>query len=538
MSADRATWTGPTAFAIAAAALLTAAAWPGPSLSHDAAMYLHCGQLLLRGARPYVDYVELNPPLTHYVHVVPVWIAQRLGADVGRTFHALVGACAVGSALGVARLWPRRSRWTAATAWVALSALLLRIDEFGQREHLFVLAAVPWLLLRAARGWTARHVARAEQRRRGPHVACGAAIGAAAATAAMLKPHFVLLLLVVEGLLVGVRLKRAGVRAALRPLLAVEVLAALACGAAYAGHFLLWPAECGAAFFGRWVPLIARHYRVYDTPWAEVVWTGIAGLPAAPLWIAGAAGAALLLAWSPARTLRRSAEVLAVAAWVALGLYFAQHKGWTYHLVPALSLSAVALVGAIQERRASAGRGWRVHDATACTALTVAVLALTWTAVRDAPQRRDGYDRFAALIREHARPGESVAFISTSVNPAYPSLLYAGRDSGTRYPCAFPIAMFYDGVTVGAGEGFPYRVGADQGDEERVFLAELAADIATRRPALVFIQAEESFQACPPGFRIDEYLERTGWTRAALARYERIYGQFGGYAVHRRSPGG
>lgn len=515
-------------FGVAAVALLAAAAWPAPSLNHDAALYLQCGQLLLGGARPYVDYVELNPPLTHYLHVVPAWTAGRLGVDVARTFHAMVGAAAVASALAVARLWPGATRWTAATLWIGVSALLLRQGEFGQREHLFVLAAAPWLLLRFA-----RCTGRAFGARRLPSGVVAAAVGVGCAATALLKPHFVLVLLAAEGLLVGGRARRRGIRFALRPLFAVEVILFAAVGAAYGGHFLLLPAECRAEFFGRWIPFIARHYRVYDTPWAEVIRTPFAGVAAAPVWLGVVAGAVLLALHRSRRAAGRAARLLAAGGLLALGLYFVQHKGWTYHLIPAGALTAAAVAGVLP---ASAGSSGRVSEALAraapCAALAAVAVLLSFDAVRTGPARREGYERFAALIREHVPPGERVAFLSTSVNPAYPALIYADRLCGTRYPCAFPIAMLYDGV--GAADPFPYRPPRDQTAEERTFLGELAEDIAAHRPVLVFVQAEERFQACPPGFRIDDYLDRAGWTRTALAGYARIYGQFGGYAVYRR----
>lgn len=53
------------------------------ALNMDNALFLHFGKLLLLGRMPYVDFVDFNPPLTHYIHAVPVFLAGLLGTSVG-----------------------------------------------------------------------------------------------------------------------------------------------------------------------------------------------------------------------------------------------------------------------------------------------------------------------------------------------------------------------------------------------------------------------------------------------------------------------
>ncbi len=47
--------------------------------------------------------------------------------------------------------------------------------------------------------------------------------------------------------------------------------------------------------------------------------------------------------------------------------------------------------------------------------------------------------------------------------------------------------------------------------------------IPTNRPALVFIDTSPACQACPPGFRIDEYLMSSGWLDEYMSDYEFLF---------------
>src|SRR5688572_22749432 len=73
-------WAGWLPAALAAAALAGSLFRHGARLDHDAAMYMSCAAQLLAGARPYLDLVEVNPPLAWVVYVVPELAAQRFEA--------------------------------------------------------------------------------------------------------------------------------------------------------------------------------------------------------------------------------------------------------------------------------------------------------------------------------------------------------------------------------------------------------------------------------------------------------------------------
>ena len=100
---------------------------------------------------------------------------------------------------------------------------------------------------------------------------------------------------------------------------------------------------------------------------------------------------------------------------------------------------------------------------------------------------------------------------------------------------AFPIALLYCGVTSDDSSSFQYRLPDEWIDEERLFLTELGMDIQKNRPALVFVQATGNCQACPAGFRIDDYLINSGWLEEYMDNYELLF-ILNGFRTYELSP--
>ena len=131
-------------------------------ISLDAAINLQYGDLLLDGKTPYVDFVDTNPPIIFYLSAAPVLLARALDAHPIPVFTLLVVALVGCSVLTLASLLsrarasvsPAEARWLT-TAWAGVSFLAWQCGHFGQREHLWVLAYVPFFVLRWAR-WTHR----------------------------------------------------------------------------------------------------------------------------------------------------------------------------------------------------------------------------------------------------------------------------------------------------------------------------------------------------------------------------------------------
>lgn len=148
---------GLSALAITSLSLLAAAQLSGWPVNHDNAEYLHIGRLLLAGAVPFVDYVDTNPPLVHYLHVVPAAMDATLGMGLPQSFLLLISALCLYSGFALAGLLSGlgllRPEWrfVLGAIWLCFSLLVLCNNGYGQREHLFALAYGPWLVCRHTR---------------------------------------------------------------------------------------------------------------------------------------------------------------------------------------------------------------------------------------------------------------------------------------------------------------------------------------------------------------------------------------------------
>ena len=160
----------------------------------DTAFLLYAAERVLDGARLYLDVVEINPPLIVALNLPAVLLARPFGVSDIAIYRALVTLALLG-ALAFAdwslrrALEPGSDRLRRRLVLVLAFALFLAPgNDFGQREHLLVGLALPWVLL--AVGRVSGRPAPA-----GPALAAGVLAGLGLA----LKPHFLLVWAAVEG---------------------------------------------------------------------------------------------------------------------------------------------------------------------------------------------------------------------------------------------------------------------------------------------------------------------------------------------------
>ncbi|MCA9573322.1 MAG: hypothetical protein KC656_36045, partial [Myxococcales bacterium] len=178
-----------TALVLAGLGLALAAGAVQPS--HDTLLLLDVGDRLVDGARPYVDYVETNPPLSHYLHAVVAGLARLVGVRPltamwplvwsGTAFGAWLLAVKSTSVLGE-RGGPR-----AAAGWSAATLFVAAVGNLGQREHLFALLFLPYVVHRL-------------RVREGTATPLAVWTGIAGAVGVCIKPHFLLVAAALEAM--------------------------------------------------------------------------------------------------------------------------------------------------------------------------------------------------------------------------------------------------------------------------------------------------------------------------------------------------
>ena len=313
--------TRPGLLVLLAAVPITAAVMLLAQTPSDVVWQAWIARQLNGGADLYTDVVEVNPPLWFWMAMPADALATRLGVSAHAVVKLGAGAYGLAGLALCAGLVRGRGQTTLLLA-AAAGTLLLPAWHAGQREHLALIASLPYLLLAARRvgggavGWR-----------------LAASVGAFAAPGLALKHYYVMLPLLVEVW----RVARGGrVADTVRP----ETITLGAGAALYAGAVLAFSPD----FLTEAVPLVRLAYGGYQADWSVVL--------AMPVFVTVAAAAAC--AWRfgrlPPGPARHRAEALGIGLVAFLLAYLVQKKGMAYHLVPAAGLCVLLMTMAARGR--------------------------------------------------------------------------------------------------------------------------------------------------------------------------------------------
>jgi hypothetical protein len=503
-------------------------------VDHDIAMFLQLGDRLLDGDRPYIDYYEVNLPLTQYIHVFPVWLARTVGLNPILVFQTVFLSIVAWSAWMTRRLLdrllpqPKHRLITLIPAGIASYSLIVLIrNDFGERDQLFVLLFLPWLVFRWGRWQGERYK---------PALAVGMTL--VAFVGAVIKPHLALVPLVPE--LYWWR-RRRSLYAFRQPETATIALA----GAAYVMFHVLYPVELRDALFRDLLPRYLEGYDAYGahlTASYELLAFGTLGIGLVSLL-------ALWLASQRTEPVWELAGALACAALAALAVYYVQNKGWFYHLIPASMMGFLLFLMVVFRGRLAApsarmpGHGrQRTRSGVIVPVVTITCgLVFTFSLVvfnlpnmvkvfsGEETELKD----LRELIEMHTRPGDTVLAVDTSYWPATGVLTQIDRQLGGRYLHAFPIAFAYKGEV---DEDSFYQPSVVLPEEAARFLRELAEDLDNQRPVLLLIDHRETCKACPDGLQISHFLEAQGFMEAHVWDRYVLVGQASVFDVYRLEP--
>jgi hypothetical protein len=467
----------------------------------DQALNLYCGRMLLEGKLPYVDFIDLNPPLIMYLSALPHLLARALPVGPIPIFSFAVLGLAGWSSWSLRAQLKRAGEPLSEMAtlltlvWAGVTLELLAVGKpYGQREHLFMLLYLPFFALRLAR-WSGRSLVPAR----------AIALGVAAGVGACLKPFFLASALLPELSWILMHRRKA-------PLKAPELGAFVGVSLVYAAHFLFLPEGVRASLFGRWIPFVARHYGVYDAtvtqlfqrPTFDVLrGTGVVALSAL----------VVLLAYA----LRRApigALVKPLAAFVlgASASFFLQHKGWPYHQIPTKAAALLACAAAALHLAGRLPVEWR-RAAALGLVLVYCGYAATKAATPLFHGRADPNLPLKTALAQHTRPGDEVMVLSTSVIPTFATIVELDRKNGSRYLWNFPLPMLYQDDPVGT----PFSYHPERGEEAR-YVAELAQDLQ-RRPRLLVLESSVHSEATPQGFRVIDWVKAAGLFERSIAPF-------------------
>lgn len=477
----------------------------GAMQNHDVAWYLVAASRMAAGGSYLADFFEMNLPLAIGLYVPPAVVAEWLGwtpATVTRLWVLALAAQSLALVAWIqtrARLLDDLTPVTRAFAasWLVAGLLVVPAYHFGQREHLIVILATPWLCLLGTRDAAAvpsalRH-----------YVVVLAAVGF------FVKPHyaplpFLLLLL------------KAWHDPGWRPQLAVAATTTFAVGLLYAAWVVLFQRE--------WFEVAAWAFDLYGAHGGHFL---AYFLNAQGVLVLGAL--ALLGVVLTQEEFRRRGWPLVVAAAWAICAYGAQNRGWAYHLLPTAcwGFLATGLAVLCHLQRPARRFGWVLH----ASALGLAA-ALAVTSVRDYL----GTPRAGALLQTQAAallrgaPGGTAYVLSYDLDPAFPLVAALGLQWGSRYSGMWPLPMLLHAQLWDSPE-----LAAVHERYWDAYLVALANDLERYQPGRVLLDVPE-FQEYERDVDVLEVLTRHPRFAQAWSRYRLVHVDVR-YRLYERDPG-
>jgi hypothetical protein len=449
-----------------------------PPINLDVGALLYVAKRWLAGDRLYVDVIDPNTPWAIALHVPAEFSARAFGLD-GPTWFSVYVVLAIVVSVGLVWQLVRRHEQdlgvlTARTLPLA-TLFALGADPgrcFGQREHLLMVAAVPYLVLCALR---ARQVEVMPWLR--------TAIALIAGLGFAIKPHFVLPLVMVEVSLLWGR----GWRSTLRdpvPWIIAGVLVS---------HLVL--AVIGTPeYLEVVVPFAAE---AYTTPAQALSRAGeiLVGLELGPvtllLPVLGA------IAFSGRVPLARLLWLFAAGSALVSAL---QGKGWDYHSVPALDatllLIVVTLTELIEQHALSDVKLTREATMLLSAGLLVPFLFLDGLRLqpfRDqlAFSRSPVHDWLQLMSKD---PGNQRALVlSAGMYPQFPAMNYADFQMTMPFLMMWHLRGLYEHCEPGDPN---YRPLGDQSTHEAYAFQAVVDGFVKKQPQLLVVDHGDGLLDC------------------------------------------
>ena len=463
-------------------------------MSSDAALYLEMGEKLLDGQRPYVDYEEINLPMIHVLSAVPALLGRLMDIAPHHFFHVLVYALLIASVLSVRHLTQHRTRREMGQV-LGLVLVIMAVGQqlffdWGQREHLFMLLFVPWLVLRDLR--------RADQPL-GWGLALG--LGIAAGIGLSLKPHFALIGLAVE-LVAVIRTRRWAFR---KPEVAGVGLVA--------GLYVVYLVANPDVLIGliRVLQSVQAGYGAYPSTALPVFFSQT---PAALLSLLLLIGVLVVHFVRPTWFGEWVALSWAFTATGVTGftMFLLQGKGWGYHAIPFYTGTAltVAMLVTIGGERWARSAPQKARRWSGVLVVFIPLMALSYQVLRSTQISPSAgvtvYSVLSAVIQRYSAPGDRVMLVDTNPDTAYPLLPANQRRHASRYAVAHPIGFAYYRYN-----GLPYDNPAHVVPPyAQRYLDHFVEDVRTHRPPLVIVRDSPCSACSLYLLSLHDYLDARG----------------------------
>lgn len=401
---------------------------------HDQAWYLFAAERVLKGAKLYgPDVVDTNPPLILWFSTLPVLLSHILPLSLTASLRVIIVVMIFGSTAWCLRVLRRAPFMESTVVRSLIGFLILYVEmrltayDFGQREHLIVLLAIPYLL--AAATGAIESLSIVER--------CG--LGLAVGLAICLKPQYAVAFAAAElVLLISHR--------SLRRLISPEWITVVVSG----GLYLLLVLILTPLYTRQMVPLLL------DTYWAYATSSALTLLLAMKIRVLLASGliAASFLLPRPFSVLVSTFAAFSIGSIVA---YAVQRTDWPYHRYPiAVSLIlalGIFLVGIAQALLQSL-EGPRVTKPIAVVCLAAVLIVSVGFFARHevaSPERSEVYQ----FLKQQKDPGKVYIFSTAVIWIA--DVMDLKWNWASRFPCLWLLPSIVQNELGPAHPGLPFR---------------------------------------------------------------------------------
>ena len=474
-----------------------------PPLNHDVAAVLSFSERWLAGEHLYSDLIDVNPPLIYVLNLFPALLERVTPLDGVRALQvSLLGIGLLGGWLAYA-VRDRAAEGRCERAFLDVLPALFLLDggyDFGQREHLMAVAALPYLLAAARRATGAR-----------PRWRIATAVFAAVGFA--LKPHFLAVPALAELAVLGWNL-RGGVVRGLRWTLRDPVPWTLA---------LVW------AVYLVSLPFVFPDYLDVVVPLVWNFYLGQGGLSALQVLLVPRMAVILMLlgpvlciaAGTMNHVRGRLPVMFGLASIGALASAVTQHKGWSYHIIP-VELFTLALAMMLAARWLDAQGAVRTtRAALRSNAAFAGLFGLYLASSSEAPWKEIDYSAqevagLTALLRAEAA-GERVLVLSPAIYPIFPALNYADVHLTLRTMNMWLLEGAYQACLP---NGHRYRQVWEMGRPEFFVYRTVAEDFARAPPAVVVVDRQPGIPWCGSEFDFIAYFSRHQLFAEVWSHYE------------------
>jgi putative flippase GtrA len=462
----------------------------GIAVSHDVTWQFWIARQMLGGAQLYRDIWEVNPPLWFWSAIPIEYAAQSLQIAPSRILSVIIVGMGAGSALLIGHLGEieqpiRRTAIMALAFWFCVPMPLF---DFGQREQLVIICALPYATLIARRA-------------DGRAVSVGMAllVGFFAAYGFALKHYFLLTPVLLE-MWLALRLRWQW------NLVRPELLVLGGAGLTYAAAIVVFAPD----FLSFIVPMVRSAYAGYNVPLllqldeaAQLIWALSA------IALAGLGGV-----FGRQASTMVSAMTLVAIAFIAS--YFLQQKGWQYHAIPATAAILLAVTIRLSELRP---REFYRHPLAIATIAFAIFMGLAYGPYHDF--LRKGSQPLLATVEK----GEPVVALAADPMWIWP----IAEEDGLAWP--LHVYSFWMLPAIGHAEILgPYDPALEKlGNLVR---RQTLADILCHPPALILGERRRRYEIQPEQFDMTSFFLRdsafrtfmtTHYIEEAPTRYLRVF---------------